>query len=160
MLCTFIIEGNANFQLEVSGNKEVIFFPLGSQTSLILNSIRRPISSPSETLDARLRPCSRGDQLNYFINSGTIYCTSVYARQGDIRMTKLQGGAVVKNSPANAGGTRDVGLIHESRRSPGEGNGNLLQYSYLENSKDRGFWRAGLLGVAKSRTRLSTHTES
>ena len=57
-------------------------------------------------------------------------------------MTKLQGGAVVKNSPANAGGARDVGLIHESRRSPGEGNGNLLQYSYLENCMNGGVWRA------------------
>ena len=67
-------------------------------------------------------------------------------------MTKLQGGAVVKNSPANAGGARDVGLIHESRRSPGEGNGNLLQYSYLENSKDTGAWWATVHGVLKSQT--------
>ena len=57
--------------------------------------------------------------MNYFINSGAIYCTSVYARHGDIRITKLQGGAVVKNPPANAGDARDVGLIHGSRRSPG-----------------------------------------
>ena len=42
---------------------------------------------------------------------------------------------MVKNLPANAG---DVGLISELGRSPGKGNGNLLQYSCLENSKDRG----------------------
>ena len=45
------------------------------------------------------------------------------------------GGSVVKNPPANAG---DAGLIPESGRSPGEGNGKLLQYSCLENSMDRG----------------------
>ena len=45
---------------------------------------------------------------------------------------------VVKNLPANAGDTRDVGLILGSGRSPGVGSGNPLQYSCLENSMDRG----------------------
>ena len=45
---------------------------------------------------------------------------------------------VVKNLPANAGDTRDVGLIPRLGRSPGVGNGTPLQYSYLENSMDRG----------------------
>ena len=44
-----------------------------------------------------------------------------------------------KNLPANAG---DPASIPESGRSPGEGNGNLIQYSYLENSTDRGAWQA------------------
>ena len=44
--------------------------------------------------------------------------------------------AVVKNPPANAGDKRDSGLIPESRRSPGGGNGNLFQYSCLENSTE------------------------
>ena len=39
--------------------------------------------------------------------------------------------------------------------SPGEGNGNPLQFSYLENSMDRGYWRATVYGVTKSWTRLS-----
>ena len=46
---------------------------------------------------------------------------------------------MVKNPPANAGG---AGLIPESGRSPGEGNGTPLQYSCLENPTDRGAWRA------------------
>ena len=50
------------------------------------------------------------------------------------------GGSVVKKPPANGGDTRDVGLIPGSGRSPGVGNGNLLQYSCLENSTDRGAW--------------------
>ena len=62
------------------------------------------------------------------------------------------GGSVVKNLPANAG---DVGSIPQSGRSPGGGNGNPLQISCLENSTDRGAWRATGHGVAKSQTRLS-----
>ena len=49
------------------------------------------------------------------------------------------GGIVVKNPPANAG---DMSLIPESGRSPGEGNGNPLQYSNLRNPTDRGPWGA------------------
>ena len=49
-------------------------------------------------------------------------------------------------------------LIPGLRRSPGGENGNPLQYSCLENSMDRGAWWATVHGVAKSGTRLSTHT--
>ena len=59
---------------------------------------------------------------------------------------------MVKNLPANAGGTGDVGLIPGSGRSPGEGNGNLLQNSCLENPMDRGAWRTTVYGAAKSKT--------
>ena len=60
-------------------------------------------------------------------------------------------GSVVKNPPASA---EDPGLIPGLGRSPGEGNGNSLQYSCLENPKDRGAWRAIVHGVAMSQTRL------
>ena len=50
------------------------------------------------------------------------------------------GYAVVKNPPASAGDARDGGSIPGWGRSPGGGNGNLLQYSCLENSMDRGAW--------------------
>ena len=56
---------------------------------------------------------------------------------------------VVKNLPANAGDVRDVGLIPGLGRSPGEGNGNSLQYSCLENPMDREAWQATVHGVAK-----------
>ena len=58
----------------------------------------------------------------------------------------------VKNLPANAGDARDVGLIPGLGRSPEVGNGNLLQYSCLENSMDRGAWQVTVHGVAKSQT--------
>ena len=64
--------------------------------------------------------------------------------------------SVVKNLPANVG---DLGLIPGLGRSPGEGNGNSLQYSCIGNPKDRGAWQATVHEVTKSRTRLSTHTE-
>ena len=61
---------------------------------------------------------------------------------------------VVKNPPANTGDIRDVGLIPGSGRPPGGGHGNTLQYSCLENPKDRAAWRTAVHGVAKSRKRL------
>jgi len=56
----------------------------------------------------------------------------------------------IKNPPANAGDSRDVGLIPGSEKSLGVGNGNPLQYFCLENSMDRGAWRAIAHGVTKS----------
>ena len=61
---------------------------------------------------------------------------------------------VVKNSPANAGGKRDRGLIAGSGRSYGGGHDHALNYSCLENPMDRGVWRATVPGVAKSQTQV------
>ena len=61
----------------------------------------------------------------------------------------FSGGTMVKNSAADAG---DAGLILGLGRCPGEGNVNLLQYSCLENSMDRGAWQSVIHGVAKSQT--------
>ena len=63
-------------------------------------------------------------------------------------------GAVVKNLPANAGGVRDLGSIPGLGRSPGEGHDNPLQHHCLENSTDKGAWRATVLG-SQSQTWLS-----
>ena len=57
-----------------------------------------------------------------------------------------------KGSACNAGATGDTDLIPGSGRSPGEGHGNQLKYSCLENLMDRGAWWATVHGVAKSRT--------
>ena len=61
---------------------------------------------------------------------------------------------VVKNPAANAGDIRDAGSIPGSGRSPGAGNRNPLQYSCLENPRDRGAWPATVHRVAKTPTRL------
>ena len=62
---------------------------------------------------------------------------------------------MVKNPPVSAGDARDAGSIPGSGRSPGEGNGNPLQYSCLENSMDRGAWWAIVHGVSESQIQLS-----
>ena len=58
-------------------------------------------------------------------------------------------GSVDKESACNAGDTGDVGLIPGSGQSPGEGNGNPLQYSYLENPMGRGAWQATVQRVTR-----------
>ena len=63
---------------------------------------------------------------------------------------------MVKNLPDKRGDIRDMGSIPGLGRS-GEGHGNPLQYSCLENPMDRGTWRATVHGVTKSRTRLKCH---
>ena len=60
--------------------------------------------------------------------------------------------SVSKQSACSAG---DLGSIPDLGRPPGEGNGNPLQYSYLENPMDRGAWRAAVHGVTKSQAQLS-----
>ena len=59
---------------------------------------------------------------------------------------------MVKNLPANAGDARDMGSIPGLGRFPGGGNGNLLQYSCLENPMDKGAWYAIAHRVTKSQT--------
>ena len=62
----------------------------------------------------------------------------------------------VKNPPANAGDSRDMGSIPGSGRSSGEGNSNPLQYSCLGNPMDRGAWQATTHRVAESDTMEAT----
>ena len=76
------------------------------------------------------------------------------------RRRDFPGGSEGKESACSVGGP---GLIPGLGRSPGEGNGNPVQYSCLENPMDRGAWRATVHGVTKSRTQLTlslslTHT--
>ena len=82
------------------------------------------------------------DRMAWFI------CISVmnFSTGGEIPLVST-GGSVVENLPANAG---DLGLIPGSGRCSGEGHGNPLQYSCLENPVDRGAWQATVPGVAES----------
>ena len=72
-----------------------------------------------------------------------------------MNIVDFPGGSDGKASAYNEG---DPGSIPELGRSPGEGNGNILQYSCLENPMDRGAWLATVHGIANSRTRLSNFT--
>ena len=75
----------------------------------------------------------------------------VFRKKSTEKVKKIQdfGGSVIKNPPANAG---ETGSITGLGRSSEGGNGNPLQYSCLENSRDRGAWQATVHGVAKSQT--------
>ena len=64
----------------------------------------------------------------------------------------------VKNPPANARDTEDMGSTPGLGRPPGGGNGNLVQYSWQGNPMDDGAWWATVLGITKRQTRLSMHT--
>ena len=64
----------------------------------------------------------------------------------------LPSGSGDKESACNAGDTQDMGLIPGFGRSPGEGSGNLFQYSCQDNFTDRGAWWVTVHGIAKSHT--------
>ena len=90
-------------------------------------------------------------------SSGRVSLSSV---QGKFNMrieTFFPGATVVKNPPTNAGDAGNMSSIPGSGRFPGEGNCNVLQYSCLENSMDRGAWWSTVSGVAKNQTWLSAH---
>ena len=84
-------------------------------------------------------------------NWTTTACQTIYLFL-PIFILGFPGGSDSKESACNAG---DLGSIPGLGRSPGEGNGNPLWYSCLENSIDRGAWWATVHGVAESWTRLS-----
>ena len=109
-----------------------------------------------QTYKPRLHPLCIADNFpsrDRTLSGWQLLCTSLVSFPGD---------AVVKNLSANARNTKDAGSIPGSGRSPGGGNGYLLQYSCLENAMDRGAWWAAVRGVAKSQARLSdsAHTHS
>ena len=76
-------------------------------------------------------------EMNNLVHMSFCTCTDIH---------DFPAGAAVKNPPANAQEARDTGLIPGSGRSPGEGNGNPLQYSCLEKPMDRGAWWATVHG--------------
>ena len=103
-------------------------------------------------------PTSSKKQNLNLLHAGN-YLHSIYIVLGIIGNLEMIQGAfrvvlVVKNPPASTGDAGDKGLIPESGRSPGEGHGNLLQYSCLENPMDRSSWWVTVHSVAKSQTRL------
>ena len=95
--------------------------------------------------------------------SCVLTCVFVFGCSGSLFLSRLfsvcflgfPGGAEVKASACNVG---DLGSIPGLGRSPGEGNGNPLQYSCLVNPMDGGAWWATVHGVTKSWTRLSNFT--
>ena len=85
------------------------------------------------------------------------YCGKWTTSGAGVAYVGFPGGAVVKNLPAKAADAGDTGLIPGWGKSYRLGSDNSPQYSRLENSVDRGAWRATVHGAAKSRTCLSIH---
>ena len=77
--------------------------------------------------------------------------TVTWSRMWHLLLQDCSRPSVVRNLPANAGDTRDVGSIPESGKFPGGGNGKLLQYSCLENPMDRR--DGGLQSIGSQRVR-------
>ena len=100
------------------------------------------IPSPGDLPNPGIRPASP-------VFAGGFFTTELPGRPESSSQVAL----AVKNPIANAGDRRDVGSILGFGRFPGEGSGNPLQYSCLENPMDREAWRATVHRVAKSQTR-------
>ena len=88
--------------------------------------------------------------VKFFVDKYLLLAINIYC-------PNFSGGTVVKNPPANAGNTD---LLLGLRRSPGEGNGNPLQYSCLENPMDQRDWWATVHWVTNSWTQMSTRASS
>ena len=95
------------------------------------------------------------------VSLGSGYLTSSCFHSGNSNICLIEGTSqvslVAKNLPANAGDARDISVSWSlgGEDPPGEGNGNTLPYSCLENLMDRGAWRAAVHVVAKSWTWLT-----
>ena len=121
-----------------------------------------PLLSPWLTLSSGRSPnistFQQPHRISFYVFA-VIYLSSLLLTdiwlQNCVIIRGFPGGSDGKASAYNAG---DPGLIPGSGRSPGEGNGNPLQYSCLENSMDREAWWATVHGVTKSQTRLSDFT--
>ena len=104
------------------------------------------------TLQACLAAVQRGVQQAFAgVTRGALVLTVVLVVLEEISL-------VAQTAKVSACSAGDPGSIPGSGRSPGEGNGNPLQYSCLGNPMDRGAWWATVRGVAKNRTRLSNFT--
>ena len=92
-----------------------------------------------------------------YMTSRKTIALSIWTFVSEVMLSRfvIAGGSEVKASACNVG---DLGSFPRSGRSPGEGNGNPLQYSCLENPMDRRAWWATVHGFPKSRTRLSDFT--
>ena len=142
------IDANLNLELYIFLWHETPLFSIGAQ--LIKNLV---IASGGQK---RTQPhIQNGVSLTHSSSHVTLFLVMVLSYQG-LKQAGISLLAQMVN--ASAYNWRDPGSIPGSGRSPKEGNGNPLQYSYLENPMDRGVWQVTVHGVAKSQTQLSYFT--
>ena len=122
--------------------------PIGPVLSLVL-SYFNPKSSPNNIWWTVIFDVYfKGEKKEEAIHPSFLQSFNKYLWRAS---SSFPGGSVSKEPDCNTG---DLGLIPESGRSPGEGNGDPLQYSCLENSMDRGAWGVTVHSVIKSLTQL------
>ena len=121
----------------------------GPWTSPILGT--RRVTQPWLWAQRGLQPGWRGHQVES--RSGCTQCHGPGVTWGFcvlvLGVGSFPGGSVVEKSPSSAGGTGCMGSAPRSGSSPGEGNGNPLQHSCLENPMDRGAWQAVVDGLQR-----------
>ena len=140
-------------------------YPISNSKKIILKGT--PSFAPNPSLLLFSLPCFRAQNCTPFFELGT--CESVFSLDFYLISYKLlarlgfPSGSEVKNLPVNTRDARDMGSIPGKGRSPGGGNGNLLNSSSWENPRDRGAWQAIVHEVIKSPVWLSnwawTHTD-
>ena len=127
--------------------RQILYYLSHKRTPRILEWVAYPFSRGSSWLRSWTRWATREDLSKWSQPQRAIYCI-VWFHYMKCPDCSSDG----KESARNA---EDPGSIPGSEWSPGEGNGYLLQYSYLENPMDSGTWRATVHGVTKSQTWLS-----
>ena len=135
---------NPNYKVQLASGE--------GKRRILLGVCRKATLMPSVTLKKKIKRKPFNDsQLFVMLFSVLFYGLKMFPIYKNILWCSgFPGGTVVKNPPANAGNTRDEGLIPGWERSHGGGNGNPLQYSCQEWA-----WRATVHGVTKSWTWLS-----
>ena len=123
-----------------------------SQMALVAQLVKNLGRSPRERLSTSVQLNEENSGLERSMNFTVLGVAKSRTQMSDFHFTS--GGVSDKNLPVNWGDTRDTGSIPGLGRSPGGGQGNPLQCSYLENPMDRGVWRTMVHTVAQSWTRL------
>ena len=136
--------------------------PIVVKIQWLLDSDRSRLKSCSSLVYSRKFCGTSSESPELFLpwrNINTVSTLESCSEDGMKKMSVLcmdfPGGSLVKNPPSDAGDARVTDSIRGSGRSPGEGNGNSLSYSCLENSIDRGAWQTTVHGIVKSQTWLS-----
>ena len=130
---------------------------MGPHFSLSLSEMLPPCHSSSLPRQNRVLPLNA---LFFSLYNIFFFFAVKYIQLNTYHFGTSQAVPVVKNLPVNTPDVRDSDLIPGWGRSPGEGNGNPLQYSCLGNPMGRGAWQAIVHRVAENWTRLSTHVHT
>ena len=161
--CTFLLEPTCSSQLVVSlrglgrdWDPQVSLFPVenaGKRPNQLVPLLLEPQEVQTKRMLSRqIQRISKPESCKILEFYHHWFYLSHHWSNSDLKIKQGSDGAAVKNPHANAFQSRRHGFFPGSGRSPGEGNGNPLQYSCLGNPMDRGAWWATVHGVVESDT--------